>query len=85
MSACGKGIQTLLVYLGCLKYKVTHHFLHSCPEQAADKLTQELLMDGNTISQPIPSGRVSFAGKVNSSYFQSNLKIRLLNVPKAHD
>ena len=28
----------------------------------------------------IPSGRVSFAGKVNSSYFQSSLKIRLLNV-----
>ena len=63
MSACGKGIQTLLGYLGCLKYKATHHFLHSCPEQAADKLTQELLMDGNTISQPLPVNRVYSASK----------------------
>ena len=63
VSACGKGIQTLLGYLGCLKYKATHHFLHSCPEQAVDKLTQELLMDGNTISQPLPVSRVYSASK----------------------
>ena len=63
MSACGEGIQKLLGYFRCLKYKATHHFLHSCPEQAVDKLTQELLMDGNTISQPLPVNRVYSASK----------------------
>ena len=59
MSTCGKRInKKLLGYLCCLKYKATHHFLHSCPEQVVDKLTQELLMDGNTTSQPLPVNRV---------------------------
>lgn len=53
----------LLGYFCCLKYKATHHFLHSCPEQAVDKLTQELLMDGNTTSQPLPVNRVYSASK----------------------
>ena len=74
MSACRKGIQKLLGYLRCLKYKATHHFLHSCPEQAVDKLTQELLMDGNTISQPLPVSRVYSASKHRKLELKKGIK-----------
>ena len=74
VSACGKGIQQLLGYFHCLKYKATHHFLHSCPEQAVDKLTQELLMDGNTISQPLPVNRVYSASKHTKLELKKGIK-----------
>ena len=79
MSACGKGIQTLLGYFPCLKYKATHHFLHSCPEQAVDKLTQELLMDGNTISQPLPVNRVYSTSKHTKLELKKVIKTKAIS------
>lgn len=75
----------LLGYFCCLKYKATHHFLHSCPEQAVDKLTQELLMDGNTTSQPLPVNRVYSASKHTKLELKKVIKTKPLNLARINN
>ena len=74
------------IYLHPLTWDIQGHF-QEIWSPSVSNLTQKSWQDEpNKIVWPafwrleMPSGRVSFAGKVNSRYFQSSLKVRLFSL-----